>query len=94
LKFWLDAQFSPAADDADFFAAARRVGAIVITKDRDFVYFVERLGSPPQILWVTLGNTSNARMRDVLSASFPDALVLLQEGEPLVELGDASALRR
>jgi predicted nuclease of predicted toxin-antitoxin system len=117
LKFWLDAQFSPAlaewltstfqveavcvqalglceAEDSEIFAAARQAGAIVVTKDRDFVYLVERLGVPPQILWVTVGNTSKARMLEVFSSSFPDALVLLQEGEPLVELGDAFALRR
>jgi predicted nuclease of predicted toxin-antitoxin system len=39
----------------------------VMTKDSDFVDLVERLGSPPQVIWLTYGNTSNARLRHILS---------------------------
>ncbi len=37
-----------------------------MTKDADFVRWVEQQGPPPQIRWVTVGNTSNARMKEVL----------------------------
>jgi predicted nuclease of predicted toxin-antitoxin system len=60
-----------------------------MTKDRDFVDLVNRHGAPPQILWVTCGNTSNARLREILSAAFPDARQLLEAGEQLVEIRDA-----
>ncbi|MDF5718318.1 MAG: DUF5615 family PIN-like protein [Rhizonema sp. NSF051] len=30
----------------------------MITKDSDFVDLVDRLGTPPQIIWLTCGDTS------------------------------------
>ncbi len=46
------------AEDSEIFETAKVQQAIVITKDSDFVDLVERLGSPPQIIWLTCGNTS------------------------------------
>jgi len=57
-----------------------------MTKDSDFVDLVNRLEAPPQIIWLTCGNTSNARLREVLISTLPDALELLQAGEKLVEI--------
>jgi predicted nuclease of predicted toxin-antitoxin system len=78
-----------AAKDLPIFHAAREAGAVIMSKDSDFVLLLERLGPPPQILWVTCGNTSNARLREVLLKSFPGARIRLEQGEPLVELSDA-----
>lgn len=61
----------------------------MLTKDSDFVLLLEQLGPPPQIPWLTVGNTSNARLREVLSKSFPNAQTLLLRGEPLVEISEA-----
>ncbi len=77
------------AKDRVIYQAARAADVVVMTKDADFVRLVERLGSPPQVLWVTCGNTSNARLRDVLADALPTALQLLDQGEPLVEISDA-----
>jgi predicted nuclease of predicted toxin-antitoxin system len=57
-----------------------------MTKDRDFVDLVEQYGSPPQVIWLTCGNTSNARLKEILTATLPDALELLRSGERLVEI--------
>jgi len=78
------------ARDREIFLAAREAGAIVLTKDSDFVLLLEQLGPPPQVLWLTVGNTSNARLKEVLSGSFPVVQGLLQRGEPLVEIAEAS----
>jgi len=74
------------AEDPDIFSVAKAQKAIVMTKDSDFVEMVERLGSPPQIIWLTCGNTSNARLREILSETLPRTLELLSLGEPLVEI--------
>lgn len=76
------------ATDDVIFAAARTAKAVVVTKDRDFVELVTRLGPPPQVLWVTCGNTSNKRMREILERSLPEAVRLLEAGERLVEISD------
>jgi predicted nuclease of predicted toxin-antitoxin system len=77
------------ATDAAIFAQARVPGLVVVTKEADFVHLVERLGQPPQVLWVTCGNTSNSALREVLGARFETARALLAKGEPVVEIGDA-----
>lgn len=74
------------AEDPEIFEAAKAQKAVVMTKDSDFVDLVERLGSPPQIIWLTCGNTSNARLREILSGTLPRALELLAAGETLVEI--------
>jgi predicted nuclease of predicted toxin-antitoxin system len=50
------------AGDREIFDAARKAGAVVLTKDADFVALVERFGQPPQVVWLTCGNTSNANL--------------------------------
>lgn len=82
---WLG--FRDASDEA-IFAAARQADAVVLTKDRDFPDLLDRHGPPPRVIWVTMGNTTNVRMREVLSSLLPEALELLSKGESLVELGD------
>jgi predicted nuclease of predicted toxin-antitoxin system len=77
------------AKDVVIFHAAREAGAVVMSKDSDFVLLLERFGPPPQVLWVTCGNTSNARMREILLKGFPEARARLEQGEPLVEISVA-----
>lgn len=74
------------AEDPEIFEASRVQGVIVMTKDSDFVDLVDRLGVPPQIIWLTCGNTSNARLREILSATLPEALEILKAGEAVVEI--------
>ena len=77
------------AKDRDIFLAAREAEAVVLTKDSDFVLLLEQLGPPPQVIWLTVANTSNARLKEVLSKSFPAVQSLLLGGEPLVEISEA-----
>lgn len=76
------------ASDSEIFTAARDAHVVVITKDTDFVELVERHGPPPQVVWVTCGNTSNAHLRSLVQAAWPAIEQMLERGEMLVELGD------
>ena len=78
------------AADAQIFEAARTAGAVIMTKDSDFLRLLEQHGPPPAVLWVTVGNTSNARMREVLERTFVQAASMLANGEILVELSDSA----
>lgn len=76
------------AEDPNIFARAREQGAtVVLTKDSDFVDLVTRLGPPPQIVWLTCGNTSNAFLRELLRDTWRHIAALLADGEPLIEIG-------
>lgn len=100
LATWLTATFGVSAvtlrdlglrdaPDIEIFNAARAngLGTVLVTKDRDFIDLVVRLGSPPQILWLTCGNMTNRDLQSIFSRAFPDALALLQDGENIVEIG-------
>lgn len=76
------------ARDAEIFESARSVKAVIMTKDNDFIDLVCRLGSPPQILWLTCGNVTNSYLRQLLIATLPEALIILAEGSPIVEIGN------
>ncbi len=61
----------------------------MLTKDSDFRVLLERMGPPPSIIWITCGNTSNIRLREILEPALLEALKLLNQGETLVEISDA-----
>ena len=97
LAVWLTANFpAPAlavrdvglrdAEDREIFLEARKQSAIVMTKDSDFVTLQNKLGAPPKIIWLTCGNTSNARLKEILAHTLAEALELLDAGENLVEI--------
>lgn len=59
---------------------------MLMTKDSDFVDLVARHGPPPQIVWLTCGNTTNAALRTILGDAWPRVAELLASGEPLIEI--------
>ena len=72
--------------DIEIFEAARVVNVVLMTKDSDFIDLVCRLGTPPQILWLTCGNVTNRNLRQLLTRTLPDALELLRQGEMIIEI--------
>lgn len=74
------------AKDLAIFQAARKAGALILSKDRDFVDLVGQLGPPPQIVWITSGNTSNREMKRILERTFAKALELAALGEAVIEI--------
>ncbi|MBX3367353.1 MAG: DUF5615 family PIN-like protein [Phycisphaeraceae bacterium] len=73
-------------EDQDVFEAARAADAVIMTKDSDFEALVERFGPPPRVILVASGNTSNTRLKSILSASMEPALELIASGESLVRI--------
>lgn len=66
------------ATDEEIFQAAKAAGAALMTKDSDFVKMHHLRGAPPQIIWLTCGNTSN----NYLSESPHDSLSSYSEATP------------
>lgn len=97
LAAWLSSQFQMEAatldalglrhaSDAAIFAALRKPGEVIITKDDDFVDLVSRLNPPPQVIWVTCGNVTNRAPHALFPQCFKNVVALLDSEEPLVEL--------
>ncbi len=99
LARWINANFSAVqaiplrdlglrdAKDAAIFAAARAAGVLMVSKDSDFVRLLEHHGSPPKIIWLTCGNTSETVLQALFARHLATALNLLAGGETLVEIG-------
>lgn len=76
------------AKDLQIFTAAKQASVVIMTKDSDFLRLLDQYGSPPQVIWITCGNTSNERLQIILSATLENALALLHAGESIVEISD------
>ena len=76
------------ADDQEIYQAAREADVVMMSKDSDFLSLLDRHGPPPRMIWVTCGNTSNRRMREILDQTLQSAAEMLGEGETVVEIGD------
>jgi predicted nuclease of predicted toxin-antitoxin system len=74
------------AMDQEIFERGKLENVVIMTKDSDFVGLLQRFGPPPKVILVTSGNTSNSRMKKILSNSLEKALNFLKKGESLVEL--------
>ncbi len=61
------------ATDREIFLAARNASAVVMSKDSDFVRLFNEFGPPPRVIWLTCGNTSNARLKEILAKALPRA---------------------
>ncbi len=78
------------ASDRDIFFKARLAGAMVMTKDRDFIQLLSTQGPPPKVNWLRLGNSSNAALQAVRSTTLTKAIELLAGGETWVEIRHSS----
>ena len=76
------------ATDRAIFERARDAGAVVLTKDADFGALLERFGPPPQVLWITTGNTTEGHLEELLRRVWPKVQTLLAASEQLIEITD------
>ncbi|QQR88184.1 MAG: DUF5615 family PIN-like protein [Flavobacteriales bacterium] len=74
--------------DETLFLRAKKEADLLITKDVDLVHLLHRHGPPPKVVWLRMGNTSNARLKQVFTQRWSDIMALTGANEPLVELVD------
>ena len=79
------------AEDSEIYEKARAAGAVMLTKDEDFVQLQERRGAPPQLVWLTCGNLSNRKLKQLLLSRWERTVELLRAGEPLIEINEGRA---
>jgi predicted nuclease of predicted toxin-antitoxin system len=73
------------ATDAQVRTTAAESGAVIVTKDEDFV--VHRvLHHGPSVVWVRTGNTRRAELLTRFDAELPAIVAALERGETLIEL--------
>ncbi len=63
--------FDAETDVAVFKLAKENPATVIITtKDIDFLYIQKSIGPPPNILYINIGNTSNAELKKIITAQF------------------------
>lgn len=74
------------ASDISIWKHVRTIGAVLITKDEDFVAFALRELTGPQVVWIRVGNISNQALWRTISAALDEILDALKAGERIVEV--------
>jgi len=80
-----DLGFRDSGDSIIFQAAKAKGDVVIISKDEDFCRLLINSKPPPKIIWLTFGNCSNAKMKDILEKDLKKALAYLEEND-LVEI--------
>jgi len=73
------------AADVEIWQQATKTGAVIVTKDDDFI-ILSRVRPGPSILWITIGNCSKQHLLNKFERSFSVIEKALNAGEILVEL--------
>ena len=75
------------ATDLEIFTKAKSEGVVLLSKDSDFLQLLDQWGPPPQLVYLRLGNSTNAFLRNYFSAKWPEVQAFLDAGVALVEVG-------
>jgi predicted nuclease of predicted toxin-antitoxin system len=74
-----------AADDFQIWQLASSISACIVTKDKDFIRFNAQ-SKGPQVLWLNVGNCSNADLLAQFEQQWQAVSSQLQGGTDLVEM--------
>lgn len=74
------------ARDSQIWDYAIATGAIIITKDEDFAIRASVSKTPPPIVWIRIGNCTNARLLAWFEAELSSVIAALDSGARLVEI--------
>ncbi|TAK87489.1 MAG: hypothetical protein EPO20_04070 [Betaproteobacteria bacterium] len=74
------------ASDAVIGDFARRQGCVIVTKDEDFVALATLAPESAPVVWVRLGNATNAALKEWLEPLLADIVQRIRNGEKLIEV--------
>lgn len=72
------------ADDSEIWRQAHANGQVIITKDEDFAQRAQTGAAGPAIVWLRIGNTSNAALRRWLLPQIAQVVTLLDQNVRVV----------
>jgi predicted nuclease of predicted toxin-antitoxin system len=74
------------ARDRDVWDFALKDGAVIITKDEDFVDHFRRQTDGPPIVWLRIGNASSRALLAWFTAALPSVIQRIDAGDKLIEV--------
>lgn len=76
------------ARDRDIWDRAVADGAVIITKDEDFVTMRALRSRGPAVIWVRIGNVTKRELLQRFTLAFPFIVAALERGETIVQIPD------
>ena len=73
------------ASDQIIWGKAGSLGAVIVSKDQDFVQLANS-GPGPCVVWITFGNTRRSELISRMEKIFPQIVEALASGERIVEV--------
>ncbi len=61
----------------------------IVTMDEDFQHLASRHGSPPQVVWVRLGNVRRQALLETFAALLPTLRSGLESGTAVIEISQS-----
>ncbi|MEP7173512.1 MAG: DUF5615 family PIN-like protein [Aestuariivirga sp.] len=74
-----------AASDHSIWKKATETGAVIITKDEDFIQ-IGRSAAGPQIVWLRLGNVNRNALLDRISKVMPQIIEAIDSDDRVIEI--------
>jgi predicted nuclease of predicted toxin-antitoxin system len=74
------------AEDDQLWTRAEKHDAIIVTKDEDFAARRSHVLLGPQIVWIRIGNVTNKRLEQRLSAVWDQLIADLELGTEIIEV--------
>ena len=74
------------AEDPAIWTLACRLDAALLTKDEDFALIRERAATGPPVIWLRLGNATNARLLSWLVPRWPTIASAIAAGDVVAEV--------
>ena len=73
--------------DRSIWDAALEAGAVIVTKDHDFVEWATARHPAPQIIWLRVGNAGNTALTARLAIAWEAIMSDLRSGAQIVDVG-------
>lgn len=72
--------------DAELWSFAVKNKLVLMSKDNDFLHFLERTAPDGQLIWVRMGNCRRQALLEIVERVWPETMALVTAGERLVEI--------
>lgn len=76
------------APDSVIWSHAAAIGAVLVTKDEDFVMMRALDSAGPAVIWVRIGNTTKRTLIERFTEQFPAMIASLERGDTIIEISD------
>ena len=65
------------ATDPEIFESVKKAGAVVMSKDDDFIQHIEQRGTPPKLIWITSKLIARQHKRRIVTGYLKSQILII-----------------